>query len=214
MQNAAFAARGLDVAYVPLGVPPEQLKDAVRGLVALGFLGANVTTPHKRAVVTALRRGRRWCRVGQHARDPRRSRTRLQHGHRGARGSTARQRRLSSERVALQLRGSPSSRRAVPRCVCSPGRASGRRTSRMPSSSSRRRRSRTSSSSSRERARSSSILRTARRVARPSTRRCRPCRRLRGRRGLEVLVLQGAASFERWTGLPAPVEIMRAAIRS
>ena len=48
MQNAAFAARGLDVAYVPLGVPPEQLEDAVRGLVALGFLGANVTTPHKR----------------------------------------------------------------------------------------------------------------------------------------------------------------------
>ena len=51
MQNAAFAARALDVAYVPLGVPPEQLEDAVRGLVALGFLGANVTTPHKRAVV-------------------------------------------------------------------------------------------------------------------------------------------------------------------
>ena len=51
MQNAAFAARALDVAYVPLGVPPEQLEDAVRGLVALGFLGANVTTPHKRAAV-------------------------------------------------------------------------------------------------------------------------------------------------------------------
>ena len=49
MQNAAFAARALDVAYVPLGVTPEQLEDAVRGLVALGFLGANVTTPHKRA---------------------------------------------------------------------------------------------------------------------------------------------------------------------
>jgi shikimate dehydrogenase len=51
MQNAAFAALALDVAYVPLGVAPEQLADAVRGLVALGFLGANVTTPHKRAVV-------------------------------------------------------------------------------------------------------------------------------------------------------------------
>src|SRR5688572_33024712 len=53
MQNAAFAARALDVAYVPLGVPPTQLEDAVRGLVAFGFLGANVTTPHKLAV-TAL----------------------------------------------------------------------------------------------------------------------------------------------------------------
>jgi shikimate dehydrogenase len=31
--------------------------------------------------------------------------------------------------------------------------------------------------------------------------------------GLEVLARQGAASFERWTGLPAPLEIMRAAIR-
>jgi shikimate 5-dehydrogenase len=30
--------------------------------------------------------------------------------------------------------------------------------------------------------------------------------------GLEVLLRQGAASFERWTGVPAPVEVMRAAI--
>lgn len=47
MQNAAFAARGLDLVYVGLDVPPEQLEDAVRGLVALGFRGANVTAPHK-----------------------------------------------------------------------------------------------------------------------------------------------------------------------
>jgi len=50
MQNAAFAARGLDWAYVPLQVAQEQLEDALRGLVALGFAGANVTTPHKLAV--------------------------------------------------------------------------------------------------------------------------------------------------------------------
>ena len=30
--------------------------------------------------------------------------------------------------------------------------------------------------------------------------------------GLEVLVAQGAASFELWTGVPAPVEVMRAAV--
>jgi shikimate dehydrogenase len=30
--------------------------------------------------------------------------------------------------------------------------------------------------------------------------------------GLEVLVAQGAASFELWTGLPAPVEVMRRAV--
>ena len=49
MQNAAFAALGLDWAYVPLSTPPEGLADAVRGLVALGFTGANVTAPHKLA---------------------------------------------------------------------------------------------------------------------------------------------------------------------
>ena len=51
MQNAAFAAAGLDWAYVPLPVAAERLGEAVRGLVALGFVGANVTIPHKRAVI-------------------------------------------------------------------------------------------------------------------------------------------------------------------
>jgi shikimate dehydrogenase len=50
MQNAAFAARALDWAYVALRVPAERLRDAVAGLAALGFAGANVTTPHKLAV--------------------------------------------------------------------------------------------------------------------------------------------------------------------
>jgi len=49
MQNAAFAARGLDWAYVALDVPPERLAQAVRGLAAAGFAGANVTAPHKLA---------------------------------------------------------------------------------------------------------------------------------------------------------------------
>jgi shikimate dehydrogenase len=50
IQNAAFAALDLDWAYVPLPASPDRLADAVGGLVALGFAGANVTTPHKRAV--------------------------------------------------------------------------------------------------------------------------------------------------------------------
>jgi shikimate dehydrogenase len=49
MQNAAFAARGLDWAYVACEVPPQKLEAATRGLEALGFAGANVTVPHKRA---------------------------------------------------------------------------------------------------------------------------------------------------------------------
>lgn len=51
MQNAGFAALGLDWAYVPLPTPPGLLGDAVRGLVASGFAGANVTIPHKEAVI-------------------------------------------------------------------------------------------------------------------------------------------------------------------
>ena len=50
MQNAAFAARGLDWTYVALDVEPSRLEEAVRGLDALGFAGANVTAPHKLAV--------------------------------------------------------------------------------------------------------------------------------------------------------------------
>jgi len=50
MQNAAFAARGLDWAYVALDVPPERLEEVVRGLAAAGLAGANVTAPHKLAV--------------------------------------------------------------------------------------------------------------------------------------------------------------------
>src|SRR6476620_4051605 len=53
MQNAAFAARGLDWAYVALDVPPERLADAIRGLAASGFAGANVTAPHKLAAARA-----------------------------------------------------------------------------------------------------------------------------------------------------------------
>jgi shikimate dehydrogenase len=53
LQNAAFAALGLDWAYVACEVPADGLEAAVHGLAALGFAGANVTIPHKRAV-TAL----------------------------------------------------------------------------------------------------------------------------------------------------------------
>jgi shikimate dehydrogenase len=47
MQNAAFAARGLDWTYVASEVAAEKLPDAVDGLVALRFAGANVTAPYK-----------------------------------------------------------------------------------------------------------------------------------------------------------------------
>ncbi len=51
MHNAAAAALGLNATYVPLPVAPELLPDALRGLIALGFRGVNVTVPHKEAVL-------------------------------------------------------------------------------------------------------------------------------------------------------------------
>ncbi len=53
MQNAGFEALGLDWAYVPLPTHPDLLADAVRGLAAVGFAGANVTIPHKQAVIAS-----------------------------------------------------------------------------------------------------------------------------------------------------------------
>jgi shikimate dehydrogenase len=50
MQNAAFAARGLDWTYVACDVEPGGVEAAVRGLDALGFAGANITAPHKAEV--------------------------------------------------------------------------------------------------------------------------------------------------------------------
>ena len=47
MQNAAFRELGLDWVYVPLHVKAAAVEDALRGLAALGFSGANVTIPHK-----------------------------------------------------------------------------------------------------------------------------------------------------------------------
>jgi len=41
---------GIAGAYVPLAVPPERLEQALRALPALGFVGCNVTVPHKEAV--------------------------------------------------------------------------------------------------------------------------------------------------------------------
>jgi shikimate dehydrogenase len=57
MQNAAFAARALDWTYVAIDVEPARLEGAVRALDALGFAGANVTAPHKAAVAKLLGSG-------------------------------------------------------------------------------------------------------------------------------------------------------------
>jgi shikimate dehydrogenase len=54
MHNAAFAALGLDFVYVALRVRPPDLRRAVLGIRALGFVGLNVTVPHKEAIIPLL----------------------------------------------------------------------------------------------------------------------------------------------------------------
>jgi len=39
----------IDVSYIPLAVAPENLTDALFALTKLGFVGANITAPHKEA---------------------------------------------------------------------------------------------------------------------------------------------------------------------
>lgn len=54
IHTAAFAAAGVDAVYVAFDVSPEDLPAAVAGLRRLGILGANVTVPHKRAVLALV----------------------------------------------------------------------------------------------------------------------------------------------------------------
>lgn len=47
IHNVAFELTGLDYIYLPFNVVPVNLKSAIKGLVALGYKGFNVTIPHK-----------------------------------------------------------------------------------------------------------------------------------------------------------------------
>lgn len=54
IHNTAFEAQTVNAVYVATPVRPEDLADAVAGLRALHFLGANVTLPHKQAILPLL----------------------------------------------------------------------------------------------------------------------------------------------------------------
>ncbi|MEK4663210.1 shikimate dehydrogenase [Priestia sp. FSL H7-0729] len=54
MHNAALLAAGVNGMYMPLHVLPDRLEGAVRGIVALGYRGVNVTIPHKEQVMQYL----------------------------------------------------------------------------------------------------------------------------------------------------------------
>lgn len=54
MHRAAYAALGIDAAYVAFDVPPAALEDAIRGVRALGVRLVSVSLPHKERVMPLL----------------------------------------------------------------------------------------------------------------------------------------------------------------
>lgn len=200
MQNAAFAARGLDWAYLACEVAPEDFETAVRGLVAAGFAGANVTTPHKAAAATLAET------------DTASVNTLVFEGGR-IRGSST---------DAAVLVGLPTE---TPVVLGDGGVAAAFREA-LPQARAFARRGEwppdvggadlvvNATSERNEVLAELGAGQTLVDLPYPATATARLAAE-RGARvvdGLETLVAQGAASFELWTGVPAPVEVMRRAV--
>jgi len=202
MQNAAFAARGLDWAYVPLPVASEQLEDALRGLVALGFAGANVTTPHKLAVAELVET------------DVQSTNTLVVDDARLCAYSTdaAILRGLDFQRAAILGDGGAAAAfaAALPNAL-----RFSRRGTWPPDLSD----TDLVVNATSEREEVLAELHDGQVLVdlpypRTATAAAAEAAGATVLDGLEVLVAQGAASFELWTGVPAPVEVMRAALRN
>ena len=54
IHNIASQLKNLDYIYLPFDVIPDNLKDALKGVIALGINGLNVTVPHKEKIITYL----------------------------------------------------------------------------------------------------------------------------------------------------------------
>jgi shikimate dehydrogenase len=55
MHNIAFELSGLNYIYLPFDVPPTLLKDSLKGMLALGIKGFNVTIPLKEKILPMLK---------------------------------------------------------------------------------------------------------------------------------------------------------------
>ncbi len=51
VQNVAFQLKEMDYVYLPFDVPTVNLKSALKGMVALGIKGFNITIPHKENIL-------------------------------------------------------------------------------------------------------------------------------------------------------------------
>ncbi len=200
MQNAAFAARGLDWAYVPCDVAPEGFEAAVRGLAAAGFAGANVTTPHKAAAAALAETDLISVNTLVFEDD------RIL----GYSTDAAVLADLSAERPAVLGDGGAAAafREALPHA------RSFSRQSEWPPEVSDADIVVNATSERDEILVDVGLGHMLIDLPYPETATARAAREQGAEvvGGLEVLVAQGAASFELWTGVPAPVEVMRRAV--
>ena len=198
MQNAAFAARGLDWAYVACDVGPERFEAAVRGLAAAGFAGTNVTTPHKHAAAALAES------------EIESVNTLVFDGDRilGHSTDAAILAGLAGERPVIVGDGGAAQafRKALPNA-----RVFSRRGEWPPDVAD----ADLVVNATSERGQvvvEVGAGQTLVDLPYPVTATAAAAREAHVVSGLEVLVAQGAASFELWTGLPAPVEVMRRAV--
>ena len=202
MQNAAFAARGLDLAYVPLSVRPEELESALQGLVSLQFVGANVTTPHKLAAAKLVETD-----------EPSVNTLVIREGRiHGTSTDPAILRELEFSRAAIIGNGGVAA--AFAAALADALRFSRRGTWPPDASDADLV---INATSEREQVLVELHERqTLVDLPYPLTATGRAAEAAGARvvDGLDVLVTQGATSFELWTGIPAPVEVMQAAVRS
>jgi shikimate dehydrogenase len=216
MQNAALQHNSLDYVYLPFAVKPEDLGAAVEGARALGVRGLNVTIPHKESVLA-------FCEPDELARNVGAVNTLVFDGNiRGTNTDVHGFRKLMEEAGVTKcdrpvILGAGGAMRAV-RAVLPHARVVARRNwGELPSLA----------------ADADLIVDATPRglsnddVDLPPTgaavldlvaRRETPLVRLAKSRGLcaaagaAMLLHQGAAAFELWTGTPAPIEVMRKAL--
>jgi shikimate dehydrogenase len=202
MQNAAFAECGLDWAYAFVPVREGHVGQAVAGLAETGFVGANVTTPHKLAV-------REYCETNLPSVNTLIVREGRIEGHST---DAAILEGLPAERPAIIGAGGSAAAflHALPHAKQFSRRGSWppdvRDADLIVNATSERDEVLVDVSSDQ------ALIDLP--YPETATARAAAAAGARVLTGLDVLVAQGAASFELWTGRAAPVEVMHRAVRS